>query len=76
MSVAQVTEDTVVEAVAAGKNTLDRLAAFFGALATPTSHLTRTVDGLLAAEKPRLRIDEHGHLHTVGHDLLEDLEKQ
>lgn len=72
MSVRDVSRDSVVEAVAAGHDTRDLLAAFFEVLHGPGRTLTTVVDGLL--RDGFLREDYDGRLHTVGHDLLEGLE--
>ncbi|GAA0494189.1 hypothetical protein Ade02nite_20580 [Paractinoplanes deccanensis] len=70
MSARDIEGDRIVELVAAGHNNFHRLAEYLHIL--PHSPALRSALDRLIAEG-RLREDEHGRLHTVGHDLLENL---
>ncbi|MET0416658.1 MAG: hypothetical protein ABW022_11625 [Actinoplanes sp.] len=73
MSVRDVSRDSVIAAVAAGYVSRATLATHFGVLLGPGRTLTTVIDVLI--EDGLLREDD-GRLHTIGHDLLENLEDQ
>ncbi len=72
MSARDIEGDRIVELVAEGHYTFDLLVQHFRLVLPHSPALRSAIDRLV--EDGRLRRDDNGRLHTIGHDLLEDLE--
>ncbi len=72
MSARDIEADRIVELVAEGYSTFDLLVQQLHLVLPHSPALHSALNRLI--EDGRLRRDDSGRLHTVGHDLLEDLE--